>query len=75
MIRAADWLPLAASPTFAVMALLTGVVGGHSAEMLCSDAQLSPLSGMATMYVLMGVFHANPWVKLIRERRPVQGSS
>lgn len=69
MIRGADWLPLAASPTFTIMALLTGVVGDHSAEMLCSDTHSSPLSGMATMYLLMGVFHAAPWLKLIRERR------
>ena len=31
---AADGLVLAASPTFAVMAMLTGVLGGGPAEML-----------------------------------------
>ena len=35
-LGAADGLALAASPTFAVMALLTGVLGGGPAEMLCS---------------------------------------
>ena len=74
MMRAADWLPLAASPTFAAMALLTGLAGGHSAEMLCSDMQSSPLSGMATMYLLMSVFHATPWLKLIRERWRSKGA-
>lgn len=65
---AADWLALAASPTFAVMALLTTVWVGGPAEMLCATVNLSPLSGMATMYVLMSAFHAGPWLKLIRAR-------
>ena len=64
-LRAADGLALAASPTFAIMALLTGVRGGP-AEMLCSPAHASPLSGMVTMYLLMSAFHAAPWLKLIR---------
>jgi hypothetical protein len=64
--RAADGLVLAASPTFAIMALLTGVSGGGPADMLCSAAHLSPLSGMATMYLLMSALHAAPWLKLIR---------
>ena len=65
-LGAADRLALAASPTFAVMALLTGVLGGGPAEMLCSAAPGSPLSGMATMYLLMSAFHVAPWLKLIR---------
>ena len=47
-LGAADWLCLAASPTFAIMALLTGASGGGPPDMLCSAAQhASPLSGMA----------------------------
>jgi hypothetical protein len=46
------------------MALLTGVLGGGPAEMLCSAAPVSPLSGMVTMYLLMSAFHAAPWLKL-----------
>jgi hypothetical protein len=66
---AADWLCLAAAPTFAIMALLTGV-GGGSADMLCSAAQqASPLSGMVPMYLLMSAFHSAPWLKLISRRR------
>lgn len=65
-LRAAAALALAASPTFAIMALLTGVLGGGSAEMLCSAGHGSPLSGMRTMYLLMSAFHAGPWLKLIR---------
>src|SRR5213080_2753137 len=50
----ADWLCLAAAPTFAIMALLTGVLGGGRPDMLCSAAQTgSPLSGMVPMYLLM----------------------
>jgi hypothetical protein len=63
---AADRLALAASPTFAITALLTGVLGGGTAEMLGSAAQVSPRNGMVTMYLLMSALHAAPWLKLIR---------
>jgi hypothetical protein len=67
---AADWLCLAAAPTFALMALLTGVLGGNPPDLLCSAAQdASPLSGMIPMYVLMSAFHSGPWLKLISSRR------
>lgn len=69
-LGAADWLCLAAAPTFAIMALLTGVHGGGPMDMLCSVAQdASPLSGMVPMYVLMSAFHSAPWLKLISGRR------
>jgi hypothetical protein len=69
-LGAADWLCLAAAPTFAIMALLTGVLGGGSPDMLCSAAQdASPLSGMVPMYLLMSAFHSGPWLKLISSRR------
>ena len=67
-LGAADWLCLAAAPTFAIMALLAGV-GGSPPEMLCSAAQdASPLSGMVLMYLLMSAFHSAPWLKLISNR-------
>jgi hypothetical protein len=67
--RAADWLHLAAAPTFAIMALLTAL-GGGAADMLCSGTQgTSALTGMGSMYVLMSAFHATPWLKLISSRR------
>jgi hypothetical protein len=70
----ADWLCFAAAPTFAIMALLTGVLGGGPRDMLCSTTHdASPLSGMVWMYVLMSAFHSTPWLKLIssqRKRRP-----
>jgi hypothetical protein len=66
----ADRLSLAAAPTFAIMALLTGVLGGGPPDMLCSAAHdASGLSGMVPMYVLMSAFHAAPWVKLVSSRR------
>ena len=68
--RAADWLCLAPAPTFAIMALLTSVVGGGPPDMLCSAAhEASPLSGMVPMYLLMSAFHSAPWLKLISSRR------
>jgi len=66
---AADWLYLAAAPTFAIMALLTGVLGGGPADALCSIAGVSPLGGMMPMYLLMSAFHLAPWLKLLGGRR------
>ena len=69
-LGAADWLCLAAAPTFATMALLTGVLGAGQPNWLCSAAQdASPLSGMVPMYLLMSAFHSAPWLKLISSRR------
>ena len=69
VLGAAGWLGLAAAPTFAIMALLTGV-GGGPPDMLCSAVQdASPLSGMVPMYLLMSAFHSAPWLKLISSRR------
>jgi hypothetical protein len=70
-LGAADCLSLAAAPTFATMALLTGVVGGGPLDVLCSSApDASVLTGMAPMYVLMSAFHLAPWLRLISRRRP-----
>jgi hypothetical protein len=67
---AAEWMSLAAAPTFAIMALMTGVLGGGPLDGLCSAAQhASPLSGMVPMYLLMSAFHSAPWLKLISRRR------
>jgi hypothetical protein len=66
---AADWLSLAAAPTFATMALLTGL-SSNPPDMLCSAAQVaSPLSGMVPMYLLMSAFHSAPWLRLVFGRR------
>jgi hypothetical protein len=66
--RTADGLALAASPAFAIMAVLSGVPGAGHAEMHGAADHTSPLSGMVTMYALMSVFHAAPWLRLFRPR-------
>jgi hypothetical protein len=70
-------LHLAAAPTFAIMALLTAVDSGPT-DMPCSAMhEASPLTGMVAMYVLMSIFHSQPWLKLIsswRNRRAAGGS-
>jgi hypothetical protein len=68
--RAARWLGLAAMPAFAIMALLTGISDGDAAGLICSSAHGgASLGGMASMYLLMAVFHSVPWLKLV-PRRP-----
>ena len=69
-LGAAHWLCLAATPTFAIMALLTTVRGGGPHDLFCAAVQeASPLSGMVWMYLLMSAFHSAPWLKLISSRR------
>ena len=70
---AADWLYLAAAPTFAIMALLTAF--GGSPDALCSIGGASPLGGMMPMYLLMCAFHLAPWLKLIAGRRSAASRS
>ena len=70
-LGAAEWLSLAATPTFAVMALVSPVLGGASAEMLCAAGRgASVLTGMVPMYLLMAAFHAGPWLRLVRRAGP-----
>jgi hypothetical protein len=54
-------LALAATPTFAIMGLLS-VGQVEPAEMLCGHP--FGLGGMGTMYLLMSGFHAGPWLRL-----------
>ena len=68
--RAANALYLAAAPTFAIMALVTGVIGGPP-DALCSAASASPLGGMVPMYLLMSAFHLAPWLKRLSGRTAV----
>ena len=63
-------LSLAAAPSFAIMALLTGIQDGGMPGMLCSAVhEASPLAGMLPMYLLMSAFHSAPWLRLITNRR------
>ena len=74
-LRMARWLTLAAAPTFAIMALLTGVAAGPPV-MICGAVHAgSPLSGMVPMYLLMGAFHSAPWLKLFSSWRSGVGRS
>jgi hypothetical protein len=68
-LGAADWLSLAAAPTFAIMALLSGVAGGPSVMHCTAAHDASPLNEMVAMYLLMSAFHSTPWLKLISSRR------
>jgi hypothetical protein len=66
----ADWLSLAAAPTFALMAVLAGILDSGAHQMWCSAAMhMSPLTGMVPMYALMSAFHFTPWLKLISRWR------
>jgi hypothetical protein len=67
MIRS---LHLSAAPTFALMALVTGAFDSGGSNALCS-ADGFALSGMTPMYLLMAVFHAAPWLKLMSRRTHV----
>ena len=58
----ARWLCFAASPTFALMALVTAVSG--ESGMNCIVGQ-SPLAGMVPMYLLMSAFHLAPWLRMV----------
>ncbi|WP_018318640.1 hypothetical protein [Bradyrhizobium sp. WSM2793] len=64
----AKWLALAATPAFAIMAVLTAMIGGGP-DMLCGAGQGSVLGGMVPMYLLMSAFHSAAWLRLIAERR------
>jgi len=63
-LAAADWLPYAAAPAFAVMAVFAALDAPH--DTLCSVAA-KPMNGMIWMYALMSVRHASPWLKLLSD--------
>ena len=69
--RAADWLCLAAAPTFGIMALFSGISSAGPAGICGLMHGPSPLSGMTCMYLLMSAVHSTPWLNLFgtRERR------
>jgi hypothetical protein len=63
-------LALAASPTFAIMALLTVAFNAGQLDLLCAATQHGgALDAMVVMYSLMSAFHSPPWLKLIFSRR------
>lgn len=58
------WFGLAAAPTFAVMAWISAA--GSPGWAICSAASaFVPINDMTLMYLLMSLFHASPWLKLL----------
>jgi hypothetical protein len=65
--KAADWIGLAMSPTFAVMAWIAATDVPRIA--LCSSSSNRlPIDSMACMYLLMSLFHVSPWLRLASDR-------
>lgn len=64
-MNASRWIALAASPSFALLALASLVQGADPAAVLCAAAGGAPFGGMTVMYALMSLFHATPWLRLI----------
>lgn len=63
------WLYLAATPVFALMALLTALLGAAPGDVFCGSGQGAlSLTGMVPMYALMSAFHAGPWIRMIFSR-------
>jgi hypothetical protein len=63
-LAAGEGLALAAAPTFAAMALVIEVLEDPAG--LCLTAPAGPLSGMATMDLLMSLFHAPAWLRQLK---------
>jgi hypothetical protein len=62
---AADWLGLAAAPSFATMALMTICLGGGMEPLCLESGHGSLMSGMIPMYLIMSAVHMGPWLRLI----------
>ncbi len=58
-LSAGEWVGLAAAPSFATLALLSGLSGGEAA---CGPHQGG---SMVVMYGLMAAFHLPPWLKRV----------
>jgi hypothetical protein len=59
---APGWIGLAASPIFALMALVSATDAPQAA--ICAPAGDMPIHDMIWMYLLMSLFHMSPWLKL-----------
>ena len=67
------WLGLAASPSFAALAIVSAAQASEPTLPLCAAMPPGPaIGGMTLMYGLMSLFHAAPWFNLLgdRLRRP-----
>ncbi|MGC2779247.1 MAG: hypothetical protein WA418_26785 [Bradyrhizobium sp.] len=71
----ANGLRLAASPTFALMAVLNAMARDGRSDPICSAMPAgAPLGGMTAMYLLMCAFHLVPWLKRISRRTAARAS-
>ena len=61
----AQWLSFAATPSFAILALLT--TGGAAPDIMCMHGA-GALGSMSLMYGLMALFHLSPWLRLVGRR-------
>lgn len=64
----ANWLCLAAAPSFAIMAVLAGISSAGPQDVCGLMHTSSPLSDMTSMYLLMSAFHLPPWLNLLAIR-------
>jgi hypothetical protein len=73
-LRAADWLGLAAAPTFALMTVAAAFAERGAHQAWCAAAtHTSLLTGMTPMYALMSAFHLTAWLKLsFRRHAPIR---
>lgn len=73
-LPAAEALCLAATPTFAMMAVMSVVRDGAGSDPLCTAAfGGAPIGSMAAMYLLMSLFHAPAWLRWVAARRKGAG--
>ena len=61
-------LAYAAAPVCLVFALLTAGSEDGSAPVCGAMGSGSLLGGMATMYMVMAIFHSGPWLSLLSNR-------
>ena len=61
-------LTYAAAPTFALMAIWSGLSSGLP-DICVSGPGASPIMGMAAMYALMSLFHTPVWLQLVSGRK------
>ena len=74
VVDVAGRLGLAATPTFALMAWISAV--STPGMTMCSvTSPLLPINDMALMYLLMGLFHVSPWLKLLSARSQHRNTS
>lgn len=67
-LDAARWLHYAATPTCTALALLSACFDGGPDSVCSAMGHASLIDGMTTMYLVMALFHAGPWLRLLPNR-------